>query len=306
MAGLGSYARGQGVYEVEDAQAQAINLDTMIKWNKALRARQRALREDQAKDDAKRNAEQAQRVDRADLESGATLNNLLAQIFDFDPGATKSTRAKATVGAASIREIPFEWDTEAITICIDQLTAQDSLPSALMDSNFAEERAALRGAVEAAIKEDTKSNISSGTQKRLNEAITKFRNKFTKVTPDFDPAYADSVAYFTTLASLSHLLSDPSMKRILAELENGRDRTVGDLIAFMQAYNLRFGPTTSDRQVQIYRGLVPLFARVLDDVDNNPASAAAPDKTGEQLRSAAKAAFKGMNWDALKAHARDQ
>ncbi|MHC5544615.1 hypothetical protein ACYOEI_40810, partial [Singulisphaera rosea] len=57
MAGLGSYARGQGVYEVEDAKAQAINLDTMLKWNKALRARQQALREDQSKDDARRGAE---------------------------------------------------------------------------------------------------------------------------------------------------------------------------------------------------------------------------------------------------------
>ena len=33
MAGLGAYARGQGVYEVEDAQARAINFGTMQKWN---------------------------------------------------------------------------------------------------------------------------------------------------------------------------------------------------------------------------------------------------------------------------------
>ena len=37
MAGLGSYARGQGVYEQEKAKADSINVDTMIKWNKALR-----------------------------------------------------------------------------------------------------------------------------------------------------------------------------------------------------------------------------------------------------------------------------
>jgi len=27
------------------------------------------------------------------------------------------------------------------------------------------------------------------------------------------------------------------------------ERSVGDLVAFMNAYNLRFGPATSDRQV---------------------------------------------------------
>ena len=43
MAGLGSYARGQGVYQEQKAKADAINVDTMIKWNKALRARQQVL-----------------------------------------------------------------------------------------------------------------------------------------------------------------------------------------------------------------------------------------------------------------------
>ena len=38
MAGLGSFARSQGVYRLDKARADSINADTMIKWNKALRA----------------------------------------------------------------------------------------------------------------------------------------------------------------------------------------------------------------------------------------------------------------------------
>src|SRR5271163_4465184 len=82
MAGLGSFARGQGAYQLSKAQADAINVDTMAKWNKALRARQAALREDKRKQDAKENAALAARVDRLELKDGTTLNNLLAQIFD--------------------------------------------------------------------------------------------------------------------------------------------------------------------------------------------------------------------------------
>ena len=37
MAGLGSFARGAGSYQLSKAQADAINVDTMVKWNKALR-----------------------------------------------------------------------------------------------------------------------------------------------------------------------------------------------------------------------------------------------------------------------------
>ena len=55
------------------------------------------------------------------------------------------------------------------------------------------------------------------------------------------------------------MLNDPSMKKFLAELEEGKERTVGDLITFMNAYNLRFGPATSDRQVEIYTRLVPIL-----------------------------------------------
>ena len=49
MAGLGSYARGQGVYQVQKAKADSINVDTMLKWNRALRARQAVLREEKRK-----------------------------------------------------------------------------------------------------------------------------------------------------------------------------------------------------------------------------------------------------------------
>ncbi len=128
MAGLGSYARGQGVYQLEKAKADSINVDTMVKWNKALRARQRALREEDLKKAIKREAERELRVERLDLRDGTTLNTLLTEIFDGDPGVVKSGRAKAPLSPSAIREIPFEWDSEAITVCIDQMTGTDALP----------------------------------------------------------------------------------------------------------------------------------------------------------------------------------
>ena len=132
MAGLGTYARDKGVYQV-DAQAQSINLDTMLKWNTALRARQSELRAQQLKDANRQEAERQNRVARYDLESGTTLNNLLLQILQFDPSVVKSAQAKAQLTPAVLHEIPFEWDTEAITICLDQSTGKDSLPVELQN-----------------------------------------------------------------------------------------------------------------------------------------------------------------------------
>ncbi len=306
MAGLGAFARGQGVYQLEKAKADAINRESMIKWNKALRERQRALREEKRKEAAQQEAQREARIEERELEDGTTLNNLLLQILDSDPGVVKSGRATAPLSPSAIREMPFEWDSEAITICIDQMTARDSLPSLLMDPKFVNERNALRSVVEPALKEDAQGIVSPETRKRIDAAVANFRAKFVKNSADYLTDYQDAKDYFTTLASLTRLLNDPGMKKFLAAVEDGKEHTVGDLIAFMNAYNLRFGAATSVRQLQIYRRLVPILTGIRDQVKTEQGPPSSPDRTGERLRSAAKEAFKGMSWDQLEAHSRDQ
>ncbi len=304
MAGLGTLARDQGVYQVEKAQADSINLDTMLKWNKALRARQKALREEQRKDDARDQAARERRASRDEVEDGTTLNSILLQILEFDPGVVKSARARAPLSPDLIREIPFEWDTEAITICLDQMTGKDSLPPALMDSRYVAERNNLRASIEAAMKEEKGGSVSAKASRAASDAIDRFRDKFVKNAMDVSPGYSDATGYFSTLGSLVRLLNDPSMKKILGELEDGRPRTLGDLVAFMNAYNLRFGPAGSPRQVAIYQQLVPALTSLRDSMADGQNPPATPDRTGEGLRSAARGAFQGMGYDQLQAHAR--
>ena len=306
MAGLGSYARGQGAYQVENAQAQAINLETMLKWNKSLRARQAELRQQQEKDDARAEAERETRLARRALKDGTTLNRLLGQVYDLDPAALKSSRAKSPIPGEAIREIPFEWDSEALTICLDQMTATDSLPDPLMRPAYLDDRNALRDAVRAALREDEKGSVSPEAAKRVAAAIAKFRDRFLRTSPDFDPAASDAGAYFTTLASLTKMLNDPGMQKILAQLDRARDVPLGELVAFMHSYNLRFGPSTSDRQARIYETLARALGSLADDLGPGPSQDAPGDKDGAALRGAARDAFKGMSWDDLQAPARDR
>jgi len=305
MAGLGSYARNQGVYQQEKAQADSVNVDTMVKWNKALRARQVALNEDKQKEAAKQQAQQGVRVEKLDLKDGTTLNNLLLQILDADPGVVKSSQAKAPISAAAIREIPFESDSEAITICIDQMTGKAALPRLLMSPIYAEERNTLQSAIKPALAEDTKGSVSIATRKRIDEAVSNFRSKFIKTAASFDAGYNEALDYFTTMASLSRLLTNPNVKTFLTKLDN-KERTVGELIVFMNVHNLRFGPASSDRKVEIYTRLVPLLTAIRDASPTDRVAKSAPDRTGEALTSAAKNVFKGMSWDQLDAHGRSE
>jgi hypothetical protein len=305
MAGLGSFARGQGAYQLEKAQADAINVETMVKWNKALRARQAALREDKRKEQAKENAELAARVDRLELKDGTTLNNLLAQILDIDPAGLKSGRANAPLSAAAIREIPFEWDSEAVTFCLDEMTGQSSLPAPLTAAIYADDRNALHNAIQNALEEDRKGTVPMATVRRINQVIGQFRSKFTKNSLETDLGYQDALAYFTTMAALSRLLHDPSMKDFLAKMGDDEQTNVGNLLAFMNSHNLRFGPATTDRQVTIYTRLVPDLTAIRDQVKTEEYAPSAPDRSGEGLKKAAKDAFRPMPWDQLEAHARN-
>lgn len=306
MAGLGAYARGKGVYEEQKAKADAINLDTMIKWNKALRARQAALRADQQKEAAQREAEREARVQQRELEDGTTLNRFLAEIYDEDPGVSSSIRDKIPISTSAIREIPFEWDTEAVTLCIDQMTASDALPPPLAKPEFADERNSLHSAVTTALKEDASGSVSPKTLEMVHEAIAGFRSRFLKTSSDFELGHQDALDYFTTMAGLSRLLHDPSMKAFLKQLKSDEDLIIGDLIAFMNAYNLRFGPATTDRQIDIYKNLAVDMARVRDAHRRDDLSPSTPDESGRGLRDAARSAFKGMSWDQLEAHRRQK
>ena len=227
MAGLGSFARGQGVYQLDKARADSINADTMIKWNKALRARQAALREEKRKESDQARSRARGGVQQMNLRDGTTLNNLLFQIFDVDPSVVRSAHAKTPISPSAIREIPFEWDSEAITLCIDQMTGTDSLPGPLLNPRFVDDRNALRSAVEQAMKEDAQGSVSSATSKHINGVVASFRTKFLKHSADYISGYQDALDYFSTLASLTRLLNDPSMKAFLEKLDDGEERTVG-------------------------------------------------------------------------------
>ena len=158
-----------------------------------------------------------------------------------------------------------------------------------------------------ALEEDSRGNVSPATRKRVVDAISAFQNSFKKKTDEFEPGYEDAREFLTTLAGLSRLLNDTSLKAFLSKLDDGQERTVGDLVTFMNAFNLRFGPATSERQIVIYRRLIPAaFNKSATRQLPMATRPSIPDRTGERLRSAARAVFKGMNWDELDAHARGQ
>ena len=145
---------------------------------------------------------------------------------------------------------------------------------------YVDERNALHSAIEPALEEDAKGSVSMATRTRIADAVSNFRSKFMQNSSDFEPGYQDALDYFTTMASLTRLLNDPSMKAFLAKLDDGEERTVGDLVAFMHVHNFRFGAATSDRQIEIYTWLVPALTAIRDQTRTEGVTPTTPDRTG--------------------------
>ena len=71
------------------------------------------------------------------------------------------------------------------------------------------------------------------------------------------------------------MFETPAIGVLLAGVENRPEATVGDLLGFMSAYNLRFGASTTLAQQQVYRSLFPMIsqlrAQVAADAGPTPA-----------------------------------
>ena len=192
MAGSGEFARGKGAYLIDKAKADAINVETMAKWNKALHARQAALREEKQKEAEKREAGRRRRVERIDLRDGITLNNLLSQIFDIDPTAVKLSRANQPISVSAIREIPFEADSEAVTLCLDHMTGKGSLPRPLMASTYVEEREALQAGGQVGPRRGLQRHRVDGGDRTSQRGGRQVPRQFLKNTPRLEAGYDDA------------------------------------------------------------------------------------------------------------------
>ena len=81
---------------------------------------------------------------------------------------------------------------------------------------------------------------------------------------------------------LAAMLKTPSLDVILAGVENRPETTLGELLNFMTAFNLRFGVATTPQQRQVYSMLYPKLVQLRDQIAPALASSAAPRISGHE------------------------
>ena len=321
-AGLGYFNMGRGAYNEQTAVARSINNDTYLRWNqymylsqqhantmyqKRLRAaHMRVDRANTAIEDRLRN-----HPEERDITDGDALEALVDAILNPSAGVSLST-IKTPLKSDLIQEIPFRVASEGVTICIDQMTMNEQWPLALRVDAFKPEREALCKAVTLALEEDKKGDLEPKTVENVQAAIDRLRNKFNELVPPTSPDYIPAHDTIKAMAGLAKMLYSPKIEEILAELEDYGGTTLGELLAFMQAYNLRFAKANSFRQRRIYMKLYPMLLEQVNGrigpvapsggnevAANEQPAASAGSKAVEGLKSAAVDFFRDMDWKHL-------
>jgi hypothetical protein len=111
-----------------------------------------------------------------------------------------------------------------------------------------------------ALEEDKKGNLTPSTIPAVQAAVDRLWAKFENLVPQTSPDYVLARDTIKSLAGLALILYSPEVEQIIAELEDYQGTTLGDLLSFMQTFNLRFGPANPFRQRQIYLKLYPMLA----------------------------------------------
>jgi hypothetical protein len=275
--GLGFFELGAGAYNEATARANAINADTIMRWNEYMfLAQQEANRREylrmarRMRRDAAAGEAMYKRVrdnpDDPDITNGDALNAILDQLSDPRVHSSALRSIRTPIIGKVIREIPFENASEAVTLTLEKLTGEEGWPPALQGEAFAPERQAYREAIARAVKEDEEGKLSPQTLQEVDQALSRLRAKLEANRPPDPRQYAEAADFLKALTAMSRMLKKPDVARIIAELESARETTLGSLLAFMHAYNLRFGPATTAEQREIYRNLYPLMAEARDRV----------------------------------------
>jgi hypothetical protein len=173
---------------------------------------------------------------------------------------TSIQQIKTPIRPETIANIPFEVASEGMTVCLDRMTMDGQWPQAVLGDEFKPERDGLRKAIQAALEADKQGEVDPDTVAAVQAAVDRLRNKFEKLVPQTSPDYVSAHWAIKAMDGLTKMLYSPQMDKVLSELEDYQGATIGDLLGFMQAFNLRFGPANSYRQRLIYQKIYPMLA----------------------------------------------
>lgn len=277
LNGMGRYAMGAGIYNYDTALATQINAQTFMQLNDYMatvaheaafmhhaRVHQEFLKDktlyDKHIQDLRDNPTPQQ------IENGDALNQAVRDLSDPRLGSSALRAANAPVAATDIAEVPFENSTERVTIMLDQLRSAFKWPEVFEDPRFANDKRTFDDVVTKMRKEDEEGEVSPQTLAEARALIRNIRAKLNE-QPLKDPNdQREAERFINAYTALIGLLNKPDTRAALAELRKVKNTSMGNLLGFMHAYNLRFAPAKTLKEKQAYHRLYETLDQTRDQI----------------------------------------
>ena len=274
--GMGNFAAGAGAYNVQTAQARSMNANTAMQWNDYMYAitRRNAQAYSQRQDEKmKLNTETADTTYRrlhdnpspSDIHAGDALNVVLTELANPKVYTQFSKKSTQPIDSGLVQNINFEFAANMIMISLDDVSAR-GVPDALATNpNFEADRKAIRALVVKGKKEAESSNqISMETLRSFRTAVKALQDKADAAYQTGTRQRDESDNFLKALYGLSKMLERPQVEQFLKGLDRYPTTSLGQLITFMQSFNLRFGVAKTPEQESAYDQLYPMLVRLRD------------------------------------------
>jgi hypothetical protein len=268
---------GAGIYNLKTALAESIDADTAMRFNDYVAqvtresARIHAARLDQrlARNRslyAARQKELRDNPSRRDIENGDALNAAVADLSDPRLGSAAMRAAKAPIPASLIAEVPFLNAAERVTLMLQDLRGSVMWSDVFEGDRFDADKKTFDDLVTRMRNEAYEGDLSPAIMREARGFLKDLHAKL-EAQPLKDPAHQKEAQRFLTACTLMlDLLEKPNIGPALVELGKIQNTMLGNLLGFMNAYNLRFGPATTARQRQIYSRLFALLDQTRDQI----------------------------------------
>ena len=301
-------AMGMGYYNQQTAVANSINTDTVMRWNQYVYESQMnanrlhhgklALeRYNNIKDVEKVRKRLRDNPEQADIYRGDALNVALDEINDPRVYAKALEGAKVKVGGETIRNIPFQSASAAITMSIHQIT-RGKPPALLMTARVRSPtaRPSRRWARRSASRSRTTRIPIPRRSRSCSPRSTPPRSRPTRSSPGTPATGMRPIGTSRPFTASSPCSRRPRSTSSSPAPRSAPTRRSGELLNFMRAFNLRFGAASTPQQRMTYDSLYP---KLVDCATRSPRPWRPPRRHRPPAQEAGEF-FSGMNYEDLK------
>jgi uncharacterized protein (TIGR03067 family) len=289
LRGQGQFLKGAAWYELNKAQADALNAKTMIAWNRELSRvyaeEEATLNEAEArkkagararKEEVKRKV--AEREDRLrtkptsdDIIKGDALNALLVDLSDPAIGESSWRGAKVALpNELSIRSLVFQFAPKrgdktsktlsAGVIALSRLDVEGRWPVFLRSEKLAPEREAYDKAYGNVRDKSLASSLDLESVLELDNAVEALKAKVASAVPAKRNFQSEASHFVADMKQATRMFDANTIgfaQEMLADTQRHEAHTVGELLAFMRKYRLLFAnadktPTAGQNYGQLF------------------------------------------------------